>query len=265
MNQDPTVATPTLDEVYPTLVGIIAEVLVIDRRAVRPDALLFEELDADSITILELNHRCQEELGVRIPDTQIGERILSSTLVDGMLELSTGVGAHSLFASVGWHSDEESGSLFGRGLARAVGSPAFTEALGSALDRVDAGELPPGDLVRVMSWLDEASGLSGPLEELRRAHGALMARVDALPGRADEREVAGSTALGAWERVFPREILTGPLSEVTVGELAEAFGGAVPPRLEPAEPIASLRFRDLFRFVNVRSYAAYVASLQGAG
>ncbi|MBE5845693.1 MAG: acyl carrier protein [Butyrivibrio sp.] len=57
----------TLDEIK----TIIADTLGVDEDKVTPEANLIEDLDADSLAIVELHMEIEEKLGVKIPDEAI--------------------------------------------------------------------------------------------------------------------------------------------------------------------------------------------------
>lgn len=132
--------------------AILSDVLVLELADVRPETRLLEDMDADSITLIELAFSIEKELGVRLPEVKADEETLNLPL------------------------------------------PACARP----------GHAPRSD---------------------RRDRG---------------------------EQLFRRQ---------TVATMARAAQAEIPEGLEPAAPIASMRLRDLFRFLTVGAMAEYVAHL----
>ncbi len=59
----------SLDEIK----SLIAETLGVDEDQVTPEANLIDDLEADSLAIVELHMEIEEKLGVKIPDEAISE------------------------------------------------------------------------------------------------------------------------------------------------------------------------------------------------
>ncbi len=56
------------EEAFSTFQGCVAEVLDIDDDEVRPDARWREDLDADSLAVVEITLALNDAFGVKIPD-----------------------------------------------------------------------------------------------------------------------------------------------------------------------------------------------------
>jgi len=59
----------TRDEILHRVQGVLCEALKVDRDVVTLEANIQEDLDADSLDVVELLMECEDQLGIKIPDT----------------------------------------------------------------------------------------------------------------------------------------------------------------------------------------------------
>ena len=59
----------TLEE----LKGIMVEILGVEEDQITPEANLIDDLEADSLSIMELHMEIEEKTGIKIPDEAIGD------------------------------------------------------------------------------------------------------------------------------------------------------------------------------------------------
>ena len=63
---------------------IIAETLGVDEDVVTPEANLIEDLEADSLAIVELQMEIEEKLGVKIEDEKVAELHTVQDILDAI-------------------------------------------------------------------------------------------------------------------------------------------------------------------------------------
>ena len=69
-----------LDEIK----ALIADTLGVDEDKVTPEANLIEDLEADSLAIVELHMDIEEKLGVKIPDELINDLHTVQDIIDAI-------------------------------------------------------------------------------------------------------------------------------------------------------------------------------------
>jgi acyl carrier protein len=78
-----------LPEICARVTNVVAEALVVDRERVTPTALLQRELGADSLDLLEIMFRLEQEFGIKIPRGELFPesifRIDPAWVLDGKL------------------------------------------------------------------------------------------------------------------------------------------------------------------------------------
>lgn len=79
------------------LQAILADLLVLKPADIRPESRLVDDLEADSITFIELAFTIEKEFGVRLPDVKADERTLSLPLPDGLNRLESMPGSTTFF------------------------------------------------------------------------------------------------------------------------------------------------------------------------
>jgi len=79
------------------LQAILADLLVLEPSDVKPDSRLLDDLDADSITFIELAFAIEREFGVRLPEVKADEETLAMPLPDGLRKLDAMPGAATFF------------------------------------------------------------------------------------------------------------------------------------------------------------------------
>jgi acyl carrier protein len=255
----------TESEARQRLTRTLAEILVLNEDEVHPGSKLVDDLDADSIAFLELNHRLQSDFGLEVPRPKVTEETLGLPLREGLAQLEAlGVEATLLEfmtqetlrqARQDLPACDLLAEQFGErliaeefrrdlesALARAAGDPAQRQALGALLPALQAVPvLAPG------------------LERFLAAHPEPAAAWRAL---AAENPAGGPAPVSAlWRRAFGQEPVRRSLDAISVGQLAGLMATAVPVGMDPDLPIGRLQVRELFRFITVASYVHYILFL----
>jgi acyl carrier protein len=88
------------DDVRAKLRDMVCELLVLEPDEVRPESLLLDDLDADSITFLELSFAIEKEFGVVLPELKADEETLSMPMPEGLRRLEAMPGGATLFEFV---------------------------------------------------------------------------------------------------------------------------------------------------------------------
>jgi acyl carrier protein len=226
------------DEFYAKFRVILSDLLILKEEEIKPGSLLLEDLDADSISFLELSFLVEESLGVKMPEVKVTEELLTKPLASG-LEMMEAMGGDATFFE---HVEK-----------RAVGK--VVEEVGTArelaalfgvaeLDGIDpetpTGALRVGQLGRV--------GLPGDWSD--------------LPGELTELTVAEAVdRADVWQVMAPagRKQL---LDTQTVGDLSRNMECGIPSGLQAETPLAELTLQDLFRFLTVSAMASYLWGLR---
>lgn len=91
---------------------LLADLLVLRVDEVRPEHLLVDDLDADSITFLELWFRLEKDFGLALPEVKADEETFNLPLLQGLAKLEALGGGTTLF-------EFAKRELMGRGLPTA--------------------------------------------------------------------------------------------------------------------------------------------------
>ena len=76
---------------------LLADLLVLRVDEVRPEHLLVDDLDADSITFLELWFRLEKDFGLTLPEVKADEETFNLPLLQGLAKLEALAGGTTLF------------------------------------------------------------------------------------------------------------------------------------------------------------------------
>jgi len=76
---------------------LLADLLVLRIDEVRPEHLLVDDLDADSITFLELWFKLEKDFGLALPEVKADEETFNLPLLQGLAKLEALGGGTSLF------------------------------------------------------------------------------------------------------------------------------------------------------------------------
>jgi len=228
--------TTPRSEIQDMLVRTLAELLVLDAHDIRSDSLLIDDLDADSITFVELSFAIEKDYGVTIPELKADESTFGIPVIQGLHRLEAIPGGVSFFEYV---KQEAVRNVF-RGSAR-------IRDLTAAL-RIQVPVDLDGDAPVTTLRVRDAARMGIRLRA--RDEDGLAERVFA--------EVLGAGIALPWLEEGSRDRL---FEGRTLAMVAEVIGGRVPAGLEPGAPVSSLRTMDLFRFLTVGSMAGYIESL----
>ena len=67
---------------FEKLQDIIADQLDVDKADVKPDTKLVDDLDADSLSVVEIQMAIEDEAGVKIPDEDVQKLVTVQDIVD---------------------------------------------------------------------------------------------------------------------------------------------------------------------------------------
>jgi acyl carrier protein len=84
-------------DVAQRITGLLADLLVLRPDEVRPEHLLVDDLDADSITFLELWFRLEQDFGLDLPEVKADEETFNLPLLEGLGKLEALGGGTTLF------------------------------------------------------------------------------------------------------------------------------------------------------------------------
>ncbi|SDW41304.1 acyl carrier protein [Lachnospiraceae bacterium KHCPX20] len=69
---------------FEELKSLIAENLSVDEEKITPEAKLIDDLEADSLSIVELHMAIEDEAGVSIPDEEIEKLVTVQDVMDAI-------------------------------------------------------------------------------------------------------------------------------------------------------------------------------------
>ena len=145
---------------------LLADLLVLRPDEVRPEHLLVDDLDADSITFLELWFKLERDFGFDLPEVKADEETFNLPLLDGLARLEVKAPSDGV---VNILPNYRSGSIMGA-------APEFREG-----DRAWAGaailELPDLSSVHLLARLDESD------RSRLQTNQPASVRIEAVPGR----------------------------------------------------------------------------------
>jgi len=84
-------------EIEARLRAILAELLLLEPEQVHPESLLVDDLDVDSIALLELAFTIEREFGVPFPDVKASEETFNMRLPDALETLEAAPGDTTFF------------------------------------------------------------------------------------------------------------------------------------------------------------------------
>ena len=230
--------TAVRSDVQDMLVRTLGELLVLDPQEIRPDSLLIDDLDADSITFVELSFAIEKDYGVTIPELKADESTFGIPVIQGLHRLEAIPGGVSFFEYVKQEAIRNAfgGSSRVRDLTAALRIPVPADLDGDA----PAATLRVRDVARMGIGLRARREIEEDLTE--RSFAEVLRAGIGLPWLAEASR----------DRLFDGR---------TLAMVAEVIGGRVPAGLEHEAPVSSLRTMDLFRFLTVGSMAGYIESL----
>ncbi len=79
-------AAKSKDEIYEILRKVIAEELEVEPDSVTPDARFQEDLGADSLDLVELTMKLEDEFGIKVPDEDVEKLTTVQSVVDYIYE-----------------------------------------------------------------------------------------------------------------------------------------------------------------------------------
>lgn len=248
---------------------ILAEILVLNPKDISSTSRLVDDLDADSIAFLELNHRLKEDFGVEVPDPKVDEETLTMPVIDGLARLQARSGGVTLFdylrdGSLNTDEDNEEARLVVEEcVVDGLSDPAFVEAflatMRSTSDPQGAEDVLA--LLSEMKTLPRAREAIVSIESQRGLWHDEVARLQAMVGREIGRPDRRSL-MARWRSVFNDPSARLLLEQLTVGRLATLMRCPPPTDIPPTRKLSGLRLKDLFRFVTVANYVSYVRFLQ---
>ena len=140
---------------------ILADFLVIGKDEVRPESLLVDDLDADSITFIEVWVTLEQEFKVRLPEVKATEENFGLTLEEGLAKLRTSDGDLTLFEF-----------LIRSGVVQRVTIGEFAAAVGGRVPTGMDAQAPAGTLrVRELIRFVTVAALASYVEYLIEAQG----------------------------------------------------------------------------------------------
>ena len=219
---------------YIQLVEILSDLLVVPAARISPQSLLVDDLDADSVSFLELSHRLNECFGIQMAEVKVDEETLNMNLVDGLEQLNGRRGEATFFE----HVKEET---IRRLLTQHQTAGSIADMLGVPLPTGMTAEtaikdIRLGDLERFGLAIDKSAVAPETL---------LMRLAEALPTLDHEA-------------FFPYETRERLFRSQRVDDLVRGIDGRVPPGMSGSTRLSELLLRDMFRFLSVGAMARYL-------
>ena len=223
-------------EIETRLRAILSELLLLKTEDVRSESLLIDDLDVDSIALLELAFTIERDFGVPFPDVKASEDTFSALLPDALQKLEATPGGTTFFEYV------------------------KEEAIREMLTRTET----VAELAAVLA-IPVAPGL--------RADGALATtRIRELwqagllsPHEADgqllDRPFGEAVVMHPTTVLLSAEMRERHFRMLSIPALAEAVGGRIPAGIDRGAALSELRLSDLLRFLTVRTMAGYIGFL----
>ena len=263
----------TRADVLPKLTGILAEILVLNAEEITPTSTLVDDLDADSITFLELTYRIRQDFGLEVPEAKVNEEALGRPLIQGMEMLEQAIGGTSLFEFMNAEATRggvvDAGRLEQIGDLVAQGDPALIPTVKDLI--LEAYEDPDGcvavgRLLRQFRANDAATRLIDALVAGDAKFAGVLARMEQIAAQED-RDGGGAVSadlFSVWRNLAGTERARERAQKLTVGQFAAMMRSPLPAGAQASDPVSSLRLRDLFRFITVDSYVRYIIYLSEA-
>ncbi len=156
--------------------AMLADLLVLNLEEIKPESLLVDDLDADSIAFLELWFLLEKEFGLELPEVKADEELLSMPLLPGLERLEAIGGDTTFFEFIKREIET-------RGMAAA--QPRLVTEAAPALDRARRAGLAAQHTVASLSAIVGGRAPAGfspdtPLTELRLRDLFRFLTVDAL-------------------------------------------------------------------------------------
>ena len=230
----------SFDVLYSELVDILSDLLVVPHDEIEPHSLLVDDLDADSVSFLELSYIINERFGIQMAEVKVDEETLNMNLVDGLERLNQLEGDTTFFEHV------------------------KSEAIRRLLTIHDtAGDVAEMIGVPVPGKHQPSTPVSEiPLRDLSEF--GLEANWDTVdPSMLDKSFIDALPDIDI-DTFFPSETKERLFRSQRVENLVEGIQGRVPDDMRPETKLNELMTRDLFRFLTVGSMARYLWDLYKA-
>lgn len=226
------------DAFYANLRTILGDLLILKEEEIQPGSLLLEDLDADSISFLELSFLVEEKLGVTMPEVKVSEELLTQRLATGLEKMQSMGGDATFFE----HVEKKA---VGKVVEEVGTAGELAVLLGAAdCDGIDpqtpTGALRVGELGKI--------GLPGDWHDLSDE-----VRDMTVTQAVDRADVWQVMAPGARKQLLDTQ---------TVGDLSRNIECRIPSGLEAEMPLSQLTLQDLFRFLTVGAMASYLWELR---
>ena len=231
------IAIDSYETLYSELVVLLSDLLVVPVDEIEPHSLLVDDLDADSVSFLELSHMLKERFGIQMAEVKVDEETLNMNLLDGLERLSQIDGDITFFE----HVKAET-------LRRML---TLHETAGELAGMLDA-PVPAGMAVdtRVHDLVLRDCGRFGLDPNWDSVDPALLDQPLALALPQVNTDAVFSMATRA--RLFKTQ---------RVADLVRGIEGRVPDDMAGDTPLSDLLLRDMFRFLTVGAMARYLWDL----
>jgi acyl carrier protein len=262
-------------ETIERVTAMIAEILVLNEEDVQPWSKLVEDLDADSIAFLELTYRLRKDFGLEVPEAKIDEETLRLPLLDGIDRVKQRIRGTTLFEFMELEAlrddgqDAESRARMLVVLRENLLRPDFAEALTAAASETPDAKGVAHAAALFLHQARETPELAMALDELRTRHPSLAGVFATLEAQASAEIAQGGpqshqSLFELWREVAGPGRSREQLAQIKIQQLSDLMSSALPRGYDPEASIASLQFRDLFRFITVEAYVRYVLRLSVA-
>lgn len=259
------------ETVLSKLTEILAEILVLNPEEIQASSKLVDDLDADSITFLELTYRIRQDFGLEIPEAKVNEEALGLPLTEGIEQLEKAIGGTTLFefmnaeASRGQAGDELETQM------NTLLSTQDPESLSMIKEMAgDAFQDPDACVAvgRALRSMRESPARAEQIDALSAKDPTLGEMLQGMEKIAEQQGVhdggAGADMFSVWRRLAGTERARERTRSLTVGQLARMMGTDHPEGSQADDPVSALQLRDLFRFITVESYVRYIIYLHDA-
>src|SRR2546428_5397067 len=223
-------------EIETRLQAILSELLLLKPEDVQSGSLLVDDLDVDSIALLELAFTIERDFGVPFPDIKASEETFTMLLPDALQKLEAMPGGTTFFEYV----KEEA-------IRRMLTSAETVAELAAVL------------AVPVPSGLRAEGALA--TTRIRDLWQAGLASPDEADGRLLDRPLGEALVTHRTTALISAETREKLFRMLSVPALTEAVGGRIPAGIDQNATLSGLRLSDLLRFLTVRTMAGYIVFL----
>jgi len=228
------ISVNSYEELYNEFVILLSDLLVVPLEEIEPQSLLVDDLDADSVSFLELSYMLNERFGIQMAEVKVDEETLNMNLVSGLEKLNRIGGDVTFFEHV---------------KAEAIRRLLTVHATADGI----AGML----LVTVPQGMDPMTPVKDiSLIDLKKF--GVTANWDSVDESVLQSSLADTLPTVDLATFFPQETRERLFRAQRVEDLVLGIQGRVPDDISPSTPLNQLLLRDLFRFLTVGAMARYL-------